>query len=206
MKQLIIALLLLCSPCLAQQGMQPQDQKKHYLTIVTHDDWKKRPDDMALVEMLRIDPMNKVARMCHFNHYTPSMVLFQDRLSDKIDTSRLPAIMYQKPGEPAGAVVYLAYGDEIPTSSQALFDDMKYFSKLAPSTQPMEQFRDRGGDDEEVVDQDFLLSSPETWGRSGSGPIRDSIAGGVQLMTFVFALGALLGVLIVMAIALKIVK
>lgn len=204
MKQFILLLCLLCSPCFAQQGTMPQDKGKNYLTIVTHDDWKKHPEDVALVEMLRVDPMNKAARLCHFNHYTPSMVLFKDRLADKIDTSRLPAIMYQKAGEPAGPVVYLVYGDEIPTSSQALFDDMKYYASLAPSVAPIEQFRDRG-EDEEEVDQDFLLSSPETWGR-GQTPIRDSIAGGVSLFNFVFAIAALLAVLGVAAIFLNLTK
>jgi hypothetical protein len=184
----------------------PQDKGKHYLTVITHDNWKAHPADVDLIEMLKVEPMNAAARGCHFNHYTPNMVFFKSRLADKIDTTRLPAIMLQKPGNPAGAVAYLAYADEIPTSGAELFADMKYFSKLAPSSAPIEQTRpwSRDGEEGEDVDADFLLSSPETWGRST--PIRDSIAGGVSMFTFVFALAAILGVLGVAAIFLKLVK
>lgn len=208
MKQIFLILCLLCTPCFAQQGTAPQDQKRHYMTIVTHDNWKQLPADTALVEMLRKGTMNKAARGAHFNHYTPNMPLFKDRLADKIDTSRLPAIMLQRPGTPAGAVVYLAYADEIPASGDELLADMQYFAKLAPSSMPTEQLRPWRNDeeqDEEMVDQDFLLSSPETWGR-GKTPIRDSIAGGVSMFNFIFAIAALLAVLVVAAIFLNLTK
>ena len=79
----ILAILLVtvfALPCMAQEKPRPADQSKYYLTIVTHPDWAKRPQERKLIEDLKAKPMIEVAQKCHFNHITTSDDMYKNFL------------------------------------------------------------------------------------------------------------------------------
>jgi len=190
MKQLLtIIMLLLCAPCAAQEA-QPDDMLKPYLTIFTHADWEKRSDERSLVEAIQQGNMLKLVKDSHFNHYTPDDEMYKQRWAEMFPESKFPVIVTQVP---SGGITYKASRGNIPSGSEALFNDIAAYQGLLPIKNPtMEQ----------AEPEYVLLDSIETW---GNAPIRSSIGSSLQIMNAVMAIGFLLAIAAVAAVVLKII-
>mgnify|MGYP000473453900 CR=1 FL=1 len=209
MKNIILAILALCAFSSTGWGQAslPDDARKTYITVFTHEDWAKRPDEAQLIANLNSEPMKSVALKTHFNHYTPSVKMYQERWASIYPPETLPVIVFQNPD---GAYIYKASQGNIPHSSADIREAMQYYFKLIPGNsrepEPIQQEEEPEGRKrpfhrDPIVDEEFP-DSAEIFG--GKTPIRDGIAGGVFTLQIVFAMAFLLAVLGFAAIFLSI--
>ncbi len=208
----LIAFLLLAAVCSAQPAKPPQDAASYYLTVITHADWAKRPGEKALIENITREPMLGVAKAHRFNHYTTGKAIYKERYEQYFPEDALPVVIRQKPD---GGYVYKASGRNIPTSSKALYDEMKFYAQLTPSEgqnsvqqEPVDQTdednSERPWNRPINIDEDVLPDSVSIFG--GGTPLRDSLGFSAQIMSLVAACGFLLLMSLVAALALKVLK
>jgi hypothetical protein len=196
MKYLVTILILLFAAAMpAQEQAQKNDEKKPYFTIITHDDWAKRPMEKELVDAVTAQPTLGIARKCHFNHYTIKDDMYKHRWASIYPEQSLPAVVFQNP---QGGYWYKASGQNVPRGSKNLFDEMqRYTMKTPKDQQPQPQEaesedrprifprRDRDGEEETPDSEESFV---------GRGPIRDTLGSGAMIMIGVVALAGLLAV------------
>lgn len=130
MKNIILALaVILCGLTARSQEPIPKDADKYYITVFTHADWAKRPEEKALIEAIRSEPLRSTVLAHRFNHYTTNMGIYKSRWADKFPEEVLPVIIRQKPD---GGYVYKASGQNIPSGARAILNDMKLYNQLIP--------------------------------------------------------------------------
>jgi hypothetical protein len=123
-KALLCVLLLVSfgSTCIAQRVDPPQDSQRYYLTVFTSDNWKNNAIESRLMRNLDEEPLAKLKRNCHFNHYTTSNPVYVAGRFWNIKTSDFPVIVVSKPN---GGYFYKASNTNIPSTAQAIFDEAK---------------------------------------------------------------------------------
>jgi hypothetical protein len=209
----LLAFVLLASTCFAQPAKQPDDAKKYWLTVITHADWAKRPNEKALIENLQKEPFLSVARTHRFNHYTTAKKIYAERYEPSYPEESLPVVIRQRPD---GGYVYKASGQNVPTSAESLLDEMKFYANLTPSegqtsvtrepvdTEDEEEDSERPWKRPNIIDEDALPDSVAIFG--GGTPIRDSLGFSAQILTLVAVCGFLLLMSLVAVMALKVMK
>lgn len=210
--QKLLALLLLITaiPCLAQEKPRVNDKDKPYLTVITHADWEKRPEEKRLIENLKSEPTLSVALLCHCNHYTSASAIYKERWVGIFPESSLPVVIFQRPD---GGSWYKASQGNIPTTSRGILQDLTYYTMLAPDSQqpvavePVQEddTEDRPGwrpfKDRRDQDND---DSYEMFG--GKTPLRDSLAGGATIFIGGVAIAAFLAIACVAIIAASVIN
>ena len=207
----LLAFLLLCATAIAQPAEKPDDASKYWLTVYTHADWAKRPDEKQLIDNITSEPVKGIAAKHRFNHITTGMKVYGERYADSYPEELLPVIVRQRPD---GGYVYKASGQNIPSTSQGLYDEMKMYAKLTPSEdQPLLQQEpiDTPQDTKKPIlpwrqpeePQDDL---PDSVSIFGGTPIRDSLGLGATFMMLTAVTAFLCVILVVMAAVLRILK
>jgi len=118
---LLVAMLVIAAPCLANDGAiteervidLPQDSGKWYVTVYG----EPGHESLSVITGWFRDHegLAKLKRDTHFNTYTSNQAIFKSRYAK--GTPTLPAIRVQDAG---GATVFLAAGNEIPMTPEAL--------------------------------------------------------------------------------------
>ena len=189
--------MLLCSLLPAQEQNQKNDGGKPYLTIITHADWSKRPDEKELVESISSQPTLGVAKQCHFNHYTTSSDMYKHRWASIYPEDSLPVIVFQNP---QGGYWYKASNQNIPRGSQNLYDEIvRYTNKTPVDHRPQPQATD-SEDRPRILPRrpkdDDNPDSSDMWA-GGNAPIRETLSNGMMIMLGVVFLAGLLAVAVV---------
>lgn len=205
MRPLTLLLILATSSILAQEKPRVNDKDKPYLTVITHADWEKRPDEKRLIENCKIEPTVSMALLCHCNHYTTASAMYQERWANVFPESSLPVIVFQRPD---GGSWYKASGGNIPASSRSLLQDIVYYTTLAPESEQPVAVQPPAEDDTEdrpgwrpLRDRRNPEDSDDSLELFGKTPIRDSLAGGATIMVAGVALAAFLAIACVAIIA-----
>lgn len=203
----ILAILLVAVfalPLMAQEKPRPADQNKYYLTIVTHPDWAKRPQERKLIEDLKAKPMITAAQSCHFNHITTSDEMYKNRWAALYPDNRLPAIIVQ---EPNGGYCFKASGPNVPSGSQAIYDTIRAYKEMVPEDRvrafdAMEAVFEPAPEyvPDEVIEGDevnnrrrpFAKDDPapdmaEVFG--GKTPLRDTMSSAAMIFLAILAIG-----------------
>lgn len=181
----ILAILLAIAfalPSMAQEKPRPADQNKYYLTIVTHPDWAKRPQERKLIEDLKAKPMIEVAQKCHFNHITTNDEMYKNRWAALYPDNRLPALILQ---EANGGYCYKGSGPNVPSGSQAIFDTLKAYREMIPEERvrafdALEAALDPAPEyvPGSVIEGDEVNGRRRPFARDGEAPDMEQIFGG----------------------------
>ena len=85
-----------------------------YVSLILHDDWRSRPDEVKLVAWWQTDQSLQPYRAkARFNLYTPSDPWYRKALASVVPS--VPTILVQ---EPNGVVLYPKRGDVLPTGAE----------------------------------------------------------------------------------------
>lgn len=92
----------------------PEDGGKWYLTLMTHEDWRERPEERWVMAMMAHPALASLERQTKTFHYTPKHRYFRERLkwaasSDGVNPE-LPVMMLQ---DSDGRVVWKAAGEDL---------------------------------------------------------------------------------------------
>jgi len=106
----------------------PEDGQEYHVSVIVHDDWRRRPEERRLVAWWSSDPyLASIKAQTHFHLYTLSDPIYQSRLAHAVD--RLPAVLIQTA---AGRVVVKLSGENIPPSAGPLVRLIVKLWKLHP--------------------------------------------------------------------------
>lgn len=211
MKNILAVLVALFATSLAMCQESPKEQEvprvndagKPYLTIITHADWARRPAERRLIEDIKSQPMLDVAQKSHFNHYTTRDAIYASRWSQVYPEDSLPALVLQ---DSSGGYWFKGSGDNVPSGSQAIFETLKRFKEMDPSSRAeafsiMSPEDIRPMDPPENDDQEGRIRRPkkdepptpdsaELFG--GKTPVRDMMASAAMIIVGIIAIGFLL--------------
>lgn len=201
-KVLALALVLaLVLPGAAFTQQTPDSKPKYSISIFTHEDWNRRPQDAKLVEMLTTNSkLVGLAKRCNFIHTTADSEIYRERWSRIYPKIELPLVVFQKP---SGDVIYKASGSAIPQVGDELHRQMQLhydaLKEIVPSPPPQEW-----GEPDEEIPVEPIPDSVELFG--GEPPIRTALGQGISLFTLVIGTAFLIVMMFVLILGLSVLK
>ncbi|MGN6545013.1 MAG: hypothetical protein ACTHK7_08180 [Aureliella sp.] len=126
---LLLAFVLSGSASAQQVSPPPEDAGRPWLVVITHK--TPGPQEQMLLDLVaRDENLAAIRKQCQYAHYDNENPLYTQRYAKSFGQKPLPVVLLQRAD---GGVLYLASGDNVPDSGRELFDQMKYYSSLAPT-------------------------------------------------------------------------
>jgi len=131
-----LALLIVSLPVYAQRIEPPPSDPTHYLSIFTSSNWADNPQEKALIDSLRVEPMSLLKSRTNFKHYTPADPVYAAGRFSTITQDQFPVVIM---GDANGGYFYKASRDTLPSDGRVLFEEMKeaYLRDKALKTPPV---------------------------------------------------------------------